>query len=101
MKIIEAILLGLNTLLLIILDLVLWDTSWMFGLGGIIGIVGFFIGYAISVDMSIAPRDFWRFPKYEIFKRKMVYGNSIAVATCFIATAIIYGIWHVLLGNTI
>lgn len=101
MKIIEAILLGLNTILLIILDLVLWDTFWIFGLGGIIGIVGFFIGYAISVDMSIAPRDFWRFPKYEIFKKKMVYGNSIAVATCFIATAIIYGIWHVLSGNTI
>ena len=99
MKIIEAILLGLNTILLIILDLVLWDTSWMFGLGGIIGIVGFFIGYAISVDMSIAPRDFWRFPKYEIFKKKMVYGNSIAVATCFIATAIIYGIWYVFSGQ--
>ena len=99
MKIIEAILLGLNTILLIILDLVLWDTSWMFGLGGIIGIVGFFIGYAISVDMSIAPRDFWRFPKYEIFKKKIVYGNFIAVATCFIAAAIIYGIWHVILGQ--
>ena len=101
MKIIEVILLGSNTILLIILDLVLWDTSWMFGLGGIIGIAGFFVGYAISVDMSIAPRDFWRFPKYEIFKKKIVYGNSIAVATCFIATAIIYWIWNMLSGNTI
>lgn len=99
MKAIQFILLVLNTILLIILDLVLWNTSWMFGLGGIIGIVGFFIGYAISVDMSIAPRDFWRFPKYEIFKKKIAYGNSIAVATCFIATAIIYGVWSVLSGN--
>ena len=64
-------------------------------MGGVIGIVGFFIGYAISADMSIAPRDFWRFPKYEIFKKKIVYGNSIAVFTCFVATAIIYGIWSV------
>lgn len=99
MKAIQFILLMLNTILLIILDLVLWNTSWMFGLGGIIGIAGFFVGYAISVDMSIAPRDFWRFPKYEIFKKKIVYGNSIAVATCFIATAIIYGVWSVLSGN--
>ena len=99
MKAIQFILLVLNTILLIILDLVLWNTSWMFGLGGVIGIVGFFIGYAISVDMSIAPRDFWRFPKYEIFKMKIVYGNSIAVTTCFISTAIIYAIWSVLTGN--
>ena len=99
MKAIQFILLVLNTIQLIILDLVLWNTSWMFGLGGTIGIVGFFIGYAINVDMSIAPRDFWRFPKYEIFKKKIVYGNSIAVATCFIATAIIYGVWSVLSGN--
>ena len=95
MKAIQFILLVLNTILLIALDFVLWDTSWMFGLGGVIGIVGFFIGYAISVDMSIAPRDFWRFPKYEIFKKKIVYGNSIAVFTCFVATAIIYGSWSV------
>jgi len=95
MKAIQLILLVLNTMLLIILDLVLWNTSWMFGLGGVIGIVGFFIGYAISADMSIAPRDFWRFPKYEIFKKNIVYGNSIAVFTSFVATAIIYGIWSV------
>lgn len=95
MKAIQFILLVLNTILLIILDLVLWNTSWMFGLGGVIGIVGFFIGYAISADMSIAPRDFWRFPEYEIFKKKIVYGNSIAVFTCFVAAAIIYGIWSV------
>lgn len=42
------------------LDMVLWMENPMYGIGGIIGIIAFFIAYAISGDMIVAPRDFWR-----------------------------------------
>ena len=58
------------------LDIVLWTESQLYGLGGIIGIIGFFIAYAISGDMIIAPRDFWRLSSWQVFKKKMGYAIS-------------------------
>lgn len=42
------------------LDMVLWMENPMYGIGGIIGIIAFFIAYTISGDMIVAPRYFWR-----------------------------------------
>jgi hypothetical protein len=38
------------------LDIVLWMEDPLFGMGGILGIIAFFIAYAISGDVIIAPR---------------------------------------------
>lgn len=38
----------------------LFSENFLYGIGGIIGIIGFFIAYSISGDMVIAPRDYWR-----------------------------------------
>ena len=100
MRFVEIVIIVFNVLLLLVLDLAcLWPTSWMFGLGGVFGIGGFFVGYSISSDMSIAPRDFWRFPKFEIFKKKLAYGNSVAVITSLVAGFVIYAICYLLTGN--
>lgn len=85
-----------NILFLIIADIVLWAVSATCGIGGIIGIIGFFIGYSISGGMTIAPRDYWRFPEYTVFKKKLAYANSIAIITSLLASYIISGISGIL-----
>lgn len=100
MRFVEIVIVVYNVLLLLVLDLAyLWPTSWMFGLGGVFGIGGFFAGYAISSDMSIAPRDFWRFPKFEIFKKKLAYGNSVAVITSLVVGLVICVICYLVTGK--
>ena len=89
MKVIQAIVFVANVLLLLIADAFLWTISWRWGLGGIIGIVGFFIGYSLSGGMTLAPRDYWRNSQYAVFKKKLAYGNSIAGVTAVIASLVL------------
>ena len=67
------------------LDIVLWTESQLYGLGGIIGTIGFFIAYAISGDMIIAPRDFWRLSSWQVFKKKMGYAISTYLLVSLVA----------------
>lgn len=87
-QIIKTIVLTTNILILLIVDFLLWMASWHWGIGGIFGIFAFFIGFNISKDMTIAPRDNWRFSKYAVFKKRLSYGNSIAGSTMVIASFI-------------
>lgn len=91
-KSVKIVLLGMNVFILLIVCLYLWTVSWCWGCGGILGIVGFFIGYRISPSMIIARRDYWRLPDYSIFRRKLSYGNTIAGTTFVVASFIIMGI---------
>lgn len=70
------------------LDVVLWMEGALWGIGGIAGIIAFFIAYAISGDMIIAPRDFWRLSSWQVFRKKMGY----ALSTYLIVTLIVAGI---------
>ena len=97
-KIIKYVVFCANILLLLAADAVLWTVSIYSGIGGIIGIVGFFVGYSISGGMTIAPRDYWRFPEFTVFKKKLVYANTIAVVTSLLATYIVAGIHGIILG---
>ena len=58
------------------LDVVLWTENPLYGIGGIVGFVAYFIAYSISGDMIIAPRDFWRLSSWQVFKKKMGYAFS-------------------------
>lgn len=96
MRIIKAFVLLGNILGWLIADIYLWTLSWCCGLGGIIGLAGFFWGYSVSKGMTVAPRDYWRLPNYEVFKKKLVYANSImgsvtataSIVLCVIKTII-------------
>ena len=70
------------------LDFVLWMKNPLYGIGGLVGIVAYFIAYAISGDMIIAPRDFWRLSSWQVFKKKMGY----AFPAYLIATLIVSGV---------
>ena len=90
MGLIKAIVFFGNVLCWLIADIYLWTLSWCCGLGGIVGLIGFFGGYSVSKGMTIAPRDYWRLPNYEIFKKKLVYANSIMGSVTATASIILY-----------
>ena len=56
---ITFVLLVLNIIALVAIDIMFWAESAASGLAGVFGIIAFFIGYALSVEVTIAPRDFW------------------------------------------
>lgn len=98
MKIIKAIVFCFNLLALTCFDICLWVVSVYSGIGGIIGIVGFFVGYSISGGMTIEPRDYWRFPEFTVFKKKLAYANMIAIVTSLLATYIVAGLYGIIHG---
>ena len=71
------------------MDIFLFSEDELYGLGGIIGILGFFIAYSISGDMVIAPRDYWRLSSWEVFRKKFGYGMGAYVLFTFIASAVL------------
>ena len=90
MKIIKLQLFLCNIIGWVIADIYLWAFSWCLGVGGLLGLIGFFVGYCISGGMIIAPRDYWRLPDYEVFKKKMRYGNSIAGSVTAISAFVLF-----------
>ena len=71
------------------LDIVLWMEEPLYGIGGIVGIVAYFIAYAISGDMIIAPRDFWRLSSWQVFKKKMGYAFSAYLIVTLVASGVL------------
>lgn len=71
------------------MDIFLFSEDELYGLGGIIGILGFFIAYSISGDMVIAPRDYWRLSSWQVFRKKFGYGMGAYVLVTFIASAVL------------
>ena len=71
------------------LDIVLWMEEPLYGIGGIVGIIAYFIAYAISGDMIIAPRDFWRLSSWQVFKKKMGYAFSAYLIVTLVAAGVL------------
>lgn len=67
----------------------LWTENPLYGVGGLVGIVAFFIAYAISGDMIIAPRDFWRLSSWQVFRKKLGYAITAYVIVTFVAVGVL------------
>ena len=76
------------------MDIFLFSEDVLYGIGGVIGIVGFFIAYSISGDMIVAPRDYWRLSSWQVFRKKFGYGMSTYVMVTFIASGILAAIFN-------
>lgn len=76
------------------LDVVLFCENALYGVGGIIGIIAFFIAYSISGDMIVAPRDYWRLSSWEVFKKKFGYGFGAYIMTTFVAAGVLGAIFN-------
>lgn len=70
------------------IDVVLWTENPLYGIGGIVGVVAYFIAYAISGDMIIAPRDFWRLSSWQVFKKKMGYAFSAYLIVTLVSAGV-------------
>lgn len=99
MLIIKAAVFIFNILAILCVDVWLWTLSWCSGVGGLVGLAAFLFGYSISAGMTIAPRDYWRLPDYEVFRKKLRYGNSICGSAVVVTTIILYIIKTILTGT--
>ena len=73
---------------MVAMDVFLFSEDVLYGIGGIIGIIGFFIAYSISGDMIIAPRDYWRLSSWQVFRKKFGYGMCTYILVTFVSAAI-------------
>lgn len=73
---------------MVAMDIFLFSEDVLYGIGGIIGIIGFFIAYSISDDMIIAPRDYWRLSSWQVFRKKFGYGMCTYILVTFVSAAI-------------
>ena len=76
------------------MDIFLFSEDVLYGIGGIIGILGFVIAYSISGDMIIAPRDYWRLSSWQVFRKKFGYGMGAYVMITFIASGVLAAIFN-------
>ena len=76
------------------MEVFLFSEDILYGIGGVIGIVGFFIAYSISGDMIVAPRDYWRLSSWQVFRKKFGYGMSTYVMVTFIASGVLAAIFN-------
>lgn len=74
------------------LDIILWKEDPLYGIGGITGVIVYFVAYAISGDMIIAPRDFWRLSSWQVFKKKMGYAFSAYLIVTLIVSGVLTAI---------
>jgi hypothetical protein len=80
--------------LMVGMDIFLFSEDILYGIGGVIGIIGFFIAYSISGDMIVAPRDYWRLSSWQVFRKKFGYGMSTYVMVTFIASGVLAAIFN-------
>lgn len=89
MKVLSFFAMLLAIAFMIGIDIVLFSEDVCYGIGGIIGTIGYFIAYAISVDMTISPSDFWLQSSWDIFKKKMGYALVTYILTTLVAAGVI------------
>ena len=78
----------ISMIFMVAMDIFLFSEDVLYGIGGIIGIIGFFIAYSISGDMIIAPRDYWRLSSWQVFRKKFGYGMCTYILVTFVSAAI-------------
>ena len=76
------------------MDIFLLSEDVLYGIGGIIGILGFVIAYSISGDMIIAPRDYWRLSSWQVFRKKFGYGVGAYVMVTFLSSGVLAAIFN-------
>ena len=94
MRVLSFVLLSFQILLMIGLDVVLFDYDPIYGIGGIVGIFAYFIAYAISVDMTLSPHDFWFQSSWGIFKKKVGYAFSTYVIVTMLTAGVLGAIFN-------
>lgn len=88
MRVLTFLTFVISMIFMVAMDIFLFSEDVLYGIGGIIGIIGFFIAYSISGDMIIAPRDYWRLSSWQVFRKKFGYGMCTYILVTFVSAAI-------------
>jgi hypothetical protein len=91
MRIITGFLWLCNMALYVGTDILAWFIHHWFGLIGLIPVIIFVLAYAFSVEMAIAPRDFWTNSEFDVFRKKMKYANRAAFVPYCVFVGIMFG----------
>lgn len=94
MRVLAFLMMLLVSSLMIGLAIFMFDYNVAYGFGNIIGIIAFYIAYAISGDMILSLRDFWACSNWEIFKIKLRYAFSSYILVMFLASGILGAIFN-------
>lgn len=94
MKVLQFLAFFTSIAFMIVLDAVLWGESSLYGIGGIIGIISFFIAYAISGNIVVAPRDFWKLSSWQVFKKKIGWAFSAYIIVALVAAAVLSAMFN-------
>mgnify|MGYP003500944464 FL=1 len=94
MRILTFLTFVISIIFMVGMDIFLFLEDVLYGIGGIIGILGFVIAYSISGDMIIAPRDYWRLSSWQVFRKKFGYGMGAYVMVTFIASGVLAAIFN-------
>lgn len=60
---------------------------WIAIVGIILDNIAFILGYALSAEITFAPRDFWRLSSFDVLKKKIAVAES--------AKAVVWALWFV------
>lgn len=94
MGIVSFITLILNIALLVAVDVFAFAAGTFYGVAALIGSAAFFIAYMVSVEVTVAPRDFWVNPSFDVMKKKLKFAWGCAFVTgvfSFLVIVAIYG----------
>ena len=85
-RILTFLILLITLALLAAIDVGAWLAfGWTGGVAGLCGIIGFLIAYEVSVEVAIAPRDFWTHSDFGLFLKKLGYAWETGL--CVTATS--------------
>lgn len=94
MRILTFLTFVISIIFMVGMDIFLFLEDVLYGIGGIIGILGFVIAYSISGDMIIAPRDYWRLSSWQVFRKKFGYGVGAYVMVTFLSSGVLAAIFN-------
>mgnify|MGYP003302065961 FL=1 len=94
MRILTFLTFVISIIFMVGMDIFLFLEDVLYGIGGIIGILGFVIAYSISGDMIIAPRDYWRLSSWQVFRKKFGYGVGAYVMVTFLSSGLLAAIFN-------
>lgn len=94
MRILTFLTFVISIIFMVGMDIFLFLEDVLYGIGGIIGILGFVIAYSISGDMIIAPRDYWRLSSWQVFIKKFGYGVGAYVMVTFLSSGVLAAIFN-------
>lgn len=85
MRIITGVLFMLNIAAWIGINVLCWiNTGSVLGVATIIGIVVFFVAWAISEEATLAPMDYLMQPEWDIFVIKLNWANQAGIYSALI-----------------